>query len=266
MDFLQIVLLALVQGITEYLPVSSSAHLILASPLFGFLDQGLAFDVAVHFGSLGAICLYFRNDIGRITLDWFRSLPKGGPRTANSWMAWCIILGTIPIVIAGLIFKAVVENELRSPFVIAWATIGFGLLLWWADYSGKRKRVLTELHLKDAFIIGLMQCLAIIPGTSRSGITMTAALMLGFNREAAARFSFLLAIPTILMSSVLVTWGLIKTSEPVDWQALLWGVLLSFITAYACIHLFLRFIERIGMLPFVIYRLLLGAFILVVLW
>lgn len=266
MDFLQIVLLALVQGITEYLPVSSSAHLILASPLLGFPDQGLAFDVAVHFGSLGAISLYFRNDIGRITVDWLRSLPKGGPRTANSWMAWCIILGTVPIVIAGLIFKALVENELRSPFVIAWATIAFGLLLWWADYSGKRKRALSDIHLKDALIIGLMQCLAIIPGTSRSGITMTTGLMLGLNREAAARFSFLLAIPTILMSSVLVTWGLIKASEPVDWNALLWGVLLSFITAYACIHLFLRFIERIGMLPFVIYRLLLGTLILVVLW
>lgn len=266
MELTQIIILALVQGLTEYLPVSSSAHLILASPLFGFADQGLAFDVALHFGSLGAIVLYFRADIGRITLDWLRSLPKDGPRTANSWMAWCIILGTIPIVIAGLIFKALVENELRSPLVIAWATILFGLLLWWADFIGKRRRGLNDIHLKDAFIIGLMQCLAIIPGVSRSGITMTAGLMLGLSRQAAARFSFLLAIPTILMSSILVTWGLMRASEPVDWQPILWGVLLSFITAYACIHLFLRFIERIGMLPFAIYRLLLGSAILAILW
>lgn len=266
MDFIQIAILALVQGLTEYLPVSSSAHLILVPHLFGFPDQGLSFDIAMHFGSLGAIVLYFREDIGRISLDWLRSLPKVGPKTAHSWMAWCIILGTVPIVIAGLIFKALVENELRSPQVIAIATIGFGLLLGWADFSGKRNRSIKDVHLKDAFIIGLMQCLAIIPGTSRSGITMTAGLLLGLNRQAAARFSFLLAIPTILMSSVLAIWGLLRASEAVDWQALLWGVLLSFVTAYACIHLFLRFIERIGMLPFVIYRLLLGGVILAVLW
>ncbi len=266
MDIIQIIVLALVQGLTEFLPISSSAHLILAPQLFGFPDQGLSFDVAVHLGSLGAVVLYFRRDIGRIALAWFSSLRKGGQRNADSWMGWFIILGTIPVIIAGLLLKPLVETSLRSPYVIAWATIVFGLLLWWADRTAKRQRALDDIHLKDAFVVGLMQCIALIPGTSRSGITMTAGLMLGLTRQAASRFSFLLAIPTILMSSALVSLDLVTAAHAVDWPSLLWGVLLSFIAAYACIHYFLRFIERIGMLPFVFYRLLLGAAIFAVLF
>jgi undecaprenyl-diphosphatase len=167
--------------------------------------------------------------------------------------------------IAGLLMKTLVETELRSPLVIAYATLAFGLLLWWADRSAKRQRGTEEIGLRDALTIGLMQCLALIPGTSRSGITMTAGLMLGLTREAASRFSFLLAIPTILMSSGLVTLDLLADPQSMDGRALLWGILLSFIAAYACIHLFLRFIERIGMLPFVLYRLLLGGLILLLL-
>ena len=259
MDLIQILVLAIVQGLTEFLPISSSAHLILSPYLFGFADQGLAFDIAVHLGSLFAVILYFRHEVVAVTGDWFKSLPADGESTANSRLGWAIILGTIPVVIAGLMMKSLVENDFRSPLLIAATTIGFGLLLWWADVRASRTRELDSLGWKDALFVGLAQALALVPGTSRSGITMTAALMLGFNRRAASRFSFLLAIPTILMSAALVTKDLIESDAAIDWTALGLGVVLSFIAALTTIHYFLRFIERMGMKPFVIYRLLLGV-------
>lgn len=262
MDALQILVLALVQGLTEFLPISSSAHLILAPHLFGFADQGLAFDVAVHFGSLLAVVGYFRRDIGIILADWFASVLRRAEPTANSRLGWWVILGTIPVMVAGLLMKGLVETDLRSPLVIAIATIGFGLLLWWADRRARRERAVETLGLRDVLFIGAMQVLALIPGTSRSGITMTAGLMLGLTREAAARFSFLLAIPTILMSAGLVTLDLVSAAAPVDWRSLGLGLLLSWAAAYTCIHVFLQVIERVGMLPFVLYRLALGAVIL----
>lgn len=262
MDLVQILVLALVQGLTEFLPISSSAHLILSPYLFGFTDQGLAFDVAVHVGSLLAVILYFKQEIRSVVTDWFRSLPANGVTTVNSRLGWAIILGTLPVVVAGLLLKGLVETDLRSPLVIATATILFGLVLWWADRQGKRTREMDNLTWKDALFIGVAQAIALIPGTSRSGITITAALMLGFDRQSASRFSFLLAIPTILMSATLVTRDLVASQAAVNWSDLLLGVLLSFIAAYTTIHYFLRFIERIGMGPFVIYRLLLGLLIL----
>lgn len=262
MDSLQILILALVQGFTEYLPISSSAHLILSPYLFGFQDQGLAFDVAVHFGSLLAVIGYFRRDITVILRDWFGNVLYKREATDNSRLGWAVIIGTVPVVIGGLLMKSMVEGELRSPLVIAVATIVFGLLLWWADARAKRERDMDSLGILDVLFIGCMQVIALIPGTSRSGITMTAGLMLGLTREAAARFSFLLAVPTILMSAGLVTFDLVMDPTPVDWRSLGFGVLLSWAAAFVCIQLFLRFIERMGMLPFVIYRLLLGAVIL----
>ena len=262
MDLVQIFVLALVQGLTEFLPISSSAHLILSPYLFGFADQGLAFDVAVHLGSLFAVILYFRREVHAVTFDWLHSLSSNGESTVNSRLGWAIILGTVPVVIAGLLMKGLVETDLRSPLVIAAATIIFGLVLGWADRRSQRTRQLNSLGWRDALFIGVAQAIALIPGTSRSGITMTAALMLGFDRQAASRFSFLLAIPTILMSATLVTRDLFESQTAVNWTDLMIGVALSFAAAYATIHYFLRFIERIGMGPFVIYRLLLGAVIL----
>ena len=258
-----LLLLAIVQGLTEFLPISSSAHLILAPKLFGLADQGLAFDIAIHLGSLGAVILYFRQQLVLISRDFILSLTPKGQATENSRLAWFIIVATIPIVIAGLLFKLIYSGELRSASVIAAATIIFGLLLWWADYSGARQRDINSMTWKDAWIIGLMQCLAIIPGTSRSGITITAALMLGIKRESAAQFSFLLAIPTILMSGTLVIVDIIKNPTHMDLQAMLIGSVLSFIAAYICIALFLKVIDKIGMLPFVIYRMILAAIIIV---
>jgi undecaprenyl-diphosphatase len=256
-ELLQIVILALVQGLTEFLPISSSAHLILVPVLTDWPDQGLAFDVAVHAGTLTAVVLYFRRELARMLVEWFASF-KGGV-TPDARLAWAVLIGTIPVGLAGLLFKGVIETQLRSPIVIAVATIVFGLLLWYADRTGKRSKNEYGLLLLDVLIIGLAQALALIPGTSRSGITITAALMLGLNREAAARFSFLLSIPVIFLAGSLETMEYLNTASVADAQALLIGALISAVSAYACIHYFLKLLERIGMMPFVAYRLVLGV-------
>ena len=266
MSEIQILVLAIVQGLTEFLPISSSGHLILSPYLFGFGDQGLAFDVAVHLGSLSAVLAYFRHDVWQIAVGWLRSLAPGASGSGDSRLGWAIIVATLPVVLAGLALKSIVEGDLRAPWVIAATTILFGLLLGWADLHGRRVRDIEDITLRDALIIGMSQVLALIPGTSRSGITMTAGLWLGLNRAAASRFSFLLSIPTILASSALVTRDLLQSEAVVDWYALGLGVVLSGATAYLAISLFLRFIERIGMWPFVIYRLLLGGIILILVY
>ncbi|WP_456415288.1 undecaprenyl-diphosphate phosphatase [Thiolapillus sp.] len=262
MELIQIVLLALIQGFTEFLPISSSAHLILAPYVLGYADQGLAFDLAVHLGTLLAVVWYFRREIMLMVRDWLISLSPSGQPTVNSRLGWAIILATIPVMIIGVLIKDLVENELRAPIVIACTTIGIGLLLWWADRYSRRNREIGKMNFKHALFIGVAQAIALIPGTSRSGITMAAALMLGYTREAASRFSFLLAIPTILASVLWVGKDLFSTQETVHWQDLGLGVLLSFIAAYTTIHFFLRYIERVGMAPFAIYRLILGLVIL----
>ncbi len=262
MEMMQILVLAAVQGLTEFLPISSSAHLILAPYLLGFPDQGLAFDVAVHLGSLLAVVGYLRRPIARMLRGIWDSL-HGMPANEDSRLAWMIIFATFPVGVAGLLGKSLVETELRSTLVIATTTIGFGCLLWLADRIGRRTRDEYSITWQDAVVIGLFQALAIVPGTSRSGITITAALFLGLTRQSASRFSFLLAIPTIGLSGGLTAVDLWRSTNPVDWNTLGLGVLLSFLAAYVCIHLFLRFIERISMLPFVLYRLALGAALLI---
>ncbi len=261
MDLMQIVVLSLVQGLTEFLPISSSAHLILVPVLTGWQDQGLAFDVAVHVGTLAAVVFYFRHEIGRMFLDWMGSLAGKG-MTADARLAWGVLLGTVPAALAGLLFKDFIEENLRSPLVIAGATIGFGLLLWAADAWGQRRRDEHQITWLDVVLIGLAQALALIPGTSRSGATMTAGLALGLTRKAAARFSFLLSIPIILLAGGYLTLQLIQSAEPVDWMGLAVGVALSAISAWLCIHFFLKLLDRIGMLPFVIYRIVLGIILL----
>ncbi len=262
MELIQIILLAVVQGLTEFLPISSSAHLILAPRLFGYADQGLAFDLAVHLGTLLAVVLYFRHTLWSVTKDWFASLPPSGRTTPDSRLGWYIILATLPVMAVGVLIKDLVETSLRSPLVIAATTIGFGALLLWADKGFRHRRRLEAMNLGHALTVGAAQALALVPGTSRSGITMTAALMLGYSREAAARFSFLLAIPTILASVVWVGKDLIGSAEPARWSELGLGVLFSFLAALTTIHLFLRHIERMGMAPFAWYRFALGALIL----
>ncbi|WP_440874607.1 undecaprenyl-diphosphate phosphatase [Thalassotalea sp. PLHSN55] len=266
MSTIEILILALIQGLTEFLPISSSAHLILPSAILGWNDQGIAFDVAVHVGTLLAVVLYFRKEVGAMAVAWFGTVGIGPEKNSNSFdgkLAWWIILATIPAGLFGLLGKDLIEEHLRSALVIAATTLIFGALLAYADLlAGKRTESehigMEKLGLKKAVIIGIAQAVALIPGTSRSGITMTAGLMLGLSRDNAARFSFLLSIPAIAMAGSYLTLKLITSMEPVDWQAIGLGSILAFVSAYACIHYFLILVNKLGMMPFVIYRLILG--------
>ncbi len=264
LELLQTILLGLVQGITEFLPISSSAHLILPFEILGWPDQGLAFDVAVHLGTLIAVLTYFWRDLMTLLGGLWNKLIGSADQDGD--FAIHLIAASIPIVIIGLLAKDLVQNELRSAAVIAVTTILFGIVLYVADLRGRRTRVSTELNLTHALMIGLAQCLALIPGTSRSGITMTAALFLGYEREAASRISFLLSIPTILGASVLLLIDLGQSTASVAWDQLLTGMAVSGITAYLCIRLFLETIEKIGFLPFVIYRLIVGFALAYFIW
>ena len=264
MTLIQIIVLALVQGFTEFLPISSSGHLILVPVLSDWPDQGLAFDVAVHVGTLTAVVLYFRKELGEMFLAWTQSISQG-EQTPESRLAWSIIIGSIPVGVGGLLLHDLANTVFRSPLVIAWATIGFGILLGIADRYAKRQRNLDSITWTGALWIGISQVLALIPGTSRSGITMTAALILGFTRQASARFSFLLSIPAIVMAGGYKSIKLIGLPD-VDWISIILGVVLSAITAYLCIHYFLKLLDRMGMMPFVIYRLLLGVVLLYLFW
>jgi len=262
MSTIDVFILAIIQGLTEFLPISSSAHLILPSAVFGWQDQGQALDVALHVGTLLAVVLYFRKEVGSMAVAWFGTVGIGPEKNKNSFdgkLAWWILLASIPLGIVGLLGKDFIEENLRTAAVIAITTLVFGVLLGFADIKAKENVSVEKLGFKGAMIIGLAQALALIPGTSRSGITMTLGLMLGLNKENAARFSFLLSIPAIVMTGGYLTYKLISSAEAVDWSTLGLGSVLAFFSAYACIHYFLILVNKIGMMPFVIYRLLLGA-------
>ncbi|MCK5875996.1 MAG: undecaprenyl-diphosphate phosphatase [Candidatus Marithrix sp.] len=262
MDILHIIILAILQGITEFLPISSSGHLILFPQLTGWKDQGLAFDIAVHVGSLLAVIMYFRHDLKSLMINWLQSL-KTNQATPESKLVWAIGFGTIPVGLVGLAISIFGwEEQLRSPIIIASTTILFGLLLWSSDVFGNKKRNEFSLTWKDILLIGMAQAIALIPGTSRSGITITAALFLGLNRQAAARFSFLLAIPVIILAGASETATLLKQNAIVDWNILWLAVIFSALSAYFCINIFINLLDRIGMLPFVLYRLGLGILLL----
>ena len=275
MPLTHIVVLALIQGITEFLPVSSSAHLIFPSQILGWQDQGLAFDVAVHLGTLLAVIVYYYRDLVQIAGHTLLSIVKRS-NTPQSRLGWYIVLATIPAGLAGLVLEGYISTIARSIHVIAYTTIGFGLLLGLASYLNRkmnwntvvnvpqgRPDSLRRMTLVQTIIIGLAQALALIPGTSRSGITLTAGLFLGLRPEAAARFSFLLSIPIIIASALLEGYKLVvyepQGANPIE---MLIGITISFITALIVISMFMRYISKSGMALFVIYRLLLGAVLL----
>ena len=264
MTGLQIVVLAIVQGLTEFLPISSSGHLVLVPRFFGWTDQGLAFDVAVHFGSLMAVLLFFRRDIGALLRGGIEVL---GARveSVESRMALGIALGTIPAAVAGLLLAGWIEANLRSPSVIVGTLAGYAVLMAVADRFGRKSRDITSVRIRDALMIGVAQALALIPGTSRSGVTITAAMALGFERQDAARFSFLLAVPVILLATVYELGSLLVSDAPVPWTELGIAALISGIVAYLSIEFFMRFVSQIGLLPFAVYRLVLAGVILYVL-
>ncbi|TVQ97439.1 MAG: undecaprenyl-diphosphate phosphatase [Desulfovibrionales bacterium] len=265
MSVLQATVLALVQGLTEFLPISSSAHLILVSVFTPWEDQGLTFDVAVHLGTLMAVIWYFRQDLWEMVRDFLRSLTGKG-HGPGSRLAWAVILGTIPVGLAGLTFRDVVADHMRDPLLIAGGLIVFGLLLGWADWRHSGGRSEKNLKWVDILVIGCAQALALIPGVSRSGVTITAGLFMGLSREASARFSFLLSIPVIFLADALELRHLLAQPEPVQWGIIIYATVLSGLTAYLCIHYFLKFIKTVGMQPFVAYRLLLGILLIWLFW
>ncbi len=268
MEWLQVIVLALVQGITEFLPVSSSAHLVLPAQLTSWPDQGLEFDVAVHFGTLIAVLAYFRKDL--LSMLWafgqapavYAARSSEVPSNAETEQAAQGIvqllklgLATIPVVIIGFLGKDFIQDNLRTVPVIATTTMLFGAALWYAD---RRPTTNTTITWQAAAIIGLAQSIALIPGTSRSGITITAALLLGLSRVEAAKFSFLLAIPTIAGAQLLLSLDLAAGNLDTDLAKVAAGAALAGVSAYLGIHYFMQLVERTGMLPYVLYRLVLG--------
>lgn len=259
MDIVEALSLALIQGLTEFLPISSSGHLILMPALVGWDDQGLGFDIAVHLGTLTAVVVYFRQDLVAMAYGLFT------PASDDGRLAWLLIVASIPLGLAGIFFADFVSTVLRRPWIIAVTSAGFGILLYAADRWGRGARIERELGFGEALVIGVGQALALIPGTSRSGITMTVALSLGLDREAAGRFSFLLAIPAIGMAA---GWQLVQFARApatLDYGSLILATLLAAVTAFLAIALFLRLIGRIGMGVFAVYRILLAAVIVYVL-
>ena len=260
MDSLQIIVLAIIQGITEFLPISSSGHLILVPYFTRWPDQGLEFDLAVHIGTLTAIVAYFWRTLVAMAHDWVLSIGQRR-EVGESRLAWAVLFGTIPAGLAGLLFRHDIETTLRSPLVVACTTIGYAILLWIADRR-RGQRHERSIGWLDVAVIGCAQALALVPGTSRSGVTMTAGLFLGLSREAAARFSFLLAVPVMTAAGLAELAGYADATAPIDTRALVLGLVISAATGFVCIHYFLKWLTRFGMLPYVIYRLALGAVLL----
>ncbi len=264
MDPLHLVLLALVQGITEFLPISSSGHLIMIPLLTDWPDQGVLIDVAVHMGTLGAVVIYLYRDLTTLAGSFFQprnpSINSGHQRA----LAWKIGLATVPVIVAGFVLHEVAEVEFRSLLIIAWAMIGFGVVLWLADRLVPAQRDLDTLSYRDALLIGLAQVLALIPGTSRAGITMTAARMIGFRRTDAAKFSMLLSIPTILAAGALATLEIVQIGDLALGRDALIAAFLSLISALIAIFLMMRWLRTASFTPFVIYRIALGVALLVI--
>ncbi|NQY04036.1 MAG: undecaprenyl-diphosphate phosphatase [Halieaceae bacterium] len=265
MDWLQALALAALQGLTEFLPISSSAHLILPSKLLGWDDQGLAFDIAVHVGTLLAVLLYYRRDLIALAQGTLQGIARREINDEVS-MVWYLALASVPVALVGLAGESLIAGELRSILVIATTTVVFGVLLGWSDWYNRRLPSFRPLSLPIAIGIGLAQAVAPIPGVSRSGITITAALFLGLDRHAAARFSFLLSIPVIAGAGLIKTLELLDSGVSVDWPMLAFAVAVAALTAYACIAAFLRLLDRIGLMPFVYYRFALGLALFVVWW
>ena len=257
MPILHIVILALMQGITEFLPISSSGHLVLVPIIAGWPDQGLIFDVAVHVGTLGAVVLYFWRDVFGMTKGVLMLL--GGRVEPQAKLAGLIVLATLPVVLAGYGLNRIGMDGLRTLTVIGWATLGFGLVLWITDRAGMTLRRVEHLGVSDALVIGVAQVIALIPGTSRSGITMSAARMLGMERTDAARFSMLLSIPTIVGAGALKGLELYQSGDARLTSDAILAAGLSFVTALITILILMAWLKRSSFMPFVIYRIILGV-------
>lgn len=268
MSWVQVIVLAILQGLTEFLPVSSSGHLAIASRVFFTQDAGASFTAVTQLGTEVAVLIYFARDIGRILKAWFNGLFVAAHRSADYWLGWWVIIGTIPIGVFGLLFKDEIRTGARNLWLIAIALIVFSAVIAAAEYYGRQVRRVESLTWKDSIIVGLAQCLALVPGVSRSGATISAGLFLGMDRELAARFGFLLAIPAVFASGL---FSLPDAFHPVgegmsaSGPQLLVATLIALVVGYAAVSWFLRFLVRHSMYWFVGYRVLLGTVVLILL-
>lgn len=271
MSWFESLILGLVQGLTEFLPISSSAHLRLTAAFADWTDPGAAFTAITQIGTEAAVLIYFRKDIARIVSTWFRSLYTKALRSEqDAKMGWLVIVGSIPIGVLGLIFKEQIEGPFRDLRLIATSLIVMGIVLGVADRLAARdeeggrhravreRKTLKELGVKDGLIFGLCQAMALIPGVSRSGATLSGGLLLGFTREAAARYSFLLAIPAVLASGLFEIKDVIEEPGHIAWGQTIFATVVAFLVGYAVIAWFMKFISSRSFMPFVIYRILLG--------
>ncbi|MFT7369815.1 MAG: undecaprenyl-diphosphatase [Octadecabacter sp.] len=262
MPFLTLLLAALIQGITEFLPVSSSGHLILLPQLTGMADQGQIIDVAVHVGTLFAVIIYFWKDASAALFGLPRAL-CGKIDTSGAFMALCLIIATIPVVIIGLILKLTgLDDMMRNITVIGWTMLIFGLVLYWADQTGKTERNADQWTLRHALLMGLWQAISLIPGTSRSGITISAARRFGYKRADGAKISMLMSIPTIIASGVLLGGEVIMTADAQAAKDAAIAAILAFFAALFALSIMMRLLRTVSFTPYVIYRIILGIALL----
>lgn len=265
LSWLQAIVLGISQGLTEFLPISSTAHTLVVSKLLGWPDPGAAFTAVTQIGTELAVVIYFRKDIARILKAWSASIVNSEMRSnAEAKMGWYVIVGTIPISVAGLAFKSSIETTARNLWLVAGALIFMGVLLGIADKYAKHTKIETDLNAKNAILFGFGQALALIPGVSRSGATITAGLAMGFKRDVVARYSFLLAIPAVFASAAL-TAGDISTDEFVNWPATIVATIVAFVVGYFVIASLMKYLQTRTFLPFVIYRISLGTLLVILL-
>lgn len=263
MTLFHLFLLAVIQGVTEFLPISSSGHLILLPGLTGMADQGVVLDVAVHVGTLVAVVGYFWADV-RIALAGSLRLLSGRIDTRGAFLALCLMLATIPVVLVGLVLHLTgLSDNMRSVAVIGWTMLLFGLVLYWADKTGATDRSAEGWTIRHAVIMGLAQVLALIPGTSRSGITISAARALGYDREGAARLSMLMSIPTIVASGVLLAGEALSNADPEILRDAAIAAVFSCLAALLALAVMMRLLRHVSFTPYVVYRIILGAILLV---
>ncbi len=266
MSLLEAIVLGIVQGLTEFLPISSSGHLRIVPAFFGWEDPGAAFTAVVQLGTMAAVLLYFRAELARIARAWLASVPDRSKRSdLDARIGWYIVLGTVPIGVFGVLFKDQIETGARDLYVIGVALIVLGLVLAVADHVGKRQRELEDVEARDGFWVGTAQALALIPGVSRSGATITAGLFLGLDRAAAARFSFLLSVPAVVLSGLFELASILDGDEGdhVGAVELIAATACAFVVGYASIAFLLRFLANHTMSVFVAYRLVLGTLVIV---
>lgn len=266
MSLLQAIVLGLVQGLTEFLPISSTAHLRIVPELLGWPDPGAAYSAVIQLGTVAAVLIYFRKDLVTLTKAFFQGLARRQPfATTDSRLAWFVLIGTLPIGLCGLAFKKTIEGSLRSLYVISGSLIVLALILFVVERMASHKRTLDDMRWRDGLIVGLWQALALIPGSSRSGTTITGALSLGLRREDAARYSFLLSIPATSLAGIFELKHLLEATERPSTAALVTGTVVAFGSGWAAIAWLLSYLRKRSTLIFIVYRVVLGVVLLVLL-